>query len=47
MKTYLHETKNYFDTTESELKAQYDNQKKSFTHCIDEKATELSNALGT
>ena len=47
MKTYLHETKNYFDTTESELKAQYDNQKKSFTHCIDEKATELSNALRT
>ena len=47
MKTYLHETKNYFDTTESELKAQYDNHKKSFIHCIDGKATELSNAFGT
>ena len=47
MKTYIHETKNYFDTTESEFKAQYNNHKNSFTHCIDEKATELSNAFGT
>ena len=47
IKTYICETKNYFDTTESEFKAQYINHKKSITHCIDEKATELSNTFGT
>ena len=47
IKTYICETKNYFGTTESEFKAQYINHKKSVTHCIDEKATELSNTFGT
>ena len=52
MKTYECETKNYFSTTEGEFKAQYNdknflNHKNSFTHCTDEKATELSNAFVT
>ena len=43
----IYETKNYFGTAEGEFKAQYNGHKKSFTVCIDEKATELSNTFGT
>ena len=38
--------KNYFRTTEGEFKAQYSNHKNSFTCCIDETVTELSNTFG-
>ena len=47
MKTYICLTKNYFAKTEDKFKAQYDNHKKSFAHCIDQKATELLNTYGT
>ena len=43
----MYETTNYFDLTEAEFKAQYSNHKKSFTHFIDEKASELSITIGT
>ena len=43
--TDAYETTNYFGLTEGEFKAQYNNHKKSFTQCIDEK--ELSNIFGT
>ena len=43
--TYICEPKNYFGTTKGEFQAQYNNHKKSFTHCFDEKATELSNTF--
>ena len=45
MKTYICEPKNYIGTTKGEFQAQYNNHKKSFTHCFDEKATELSNTF--
>ena len=45
-KTFICEAKNYFGTTDYELKVQYNNHKKLFAHCIDEKATELSNTFG-
>ena len=41
------ETKNYFSTTEGELKAQYNNHENSSTYCTDEKATKLLNIFGT
>ena len=41
MKTYICETKNYFGIAEGEFQAQYNNHKKLFTHCIDEKTTVL------
>ena len=36
-----------FGTSEAVFQAKYNNHKKSFTHWIDEKATELSNTFGT
>ena len=36
-----------FSTTESEFRTQFHNHKNSFTYCIDEKATELTNKFGT
>ena len=47
MKTYMCRTKTYFGTNEGEFKARYNNHKKSFTSCIDEKVTKLSNKLKT
>ena len=47
MKTYICKTKNYFGTNEGEFKAHCNVHKNSFTHCIDEKATKLSNTFGT
>ena len=47
IKTYICETKNHFGTIEGEFKAQHDNHKNSSTHCINLKATELSNKFGT
>lgn len=47
MKTYICETKNYFGIAEGEFQAQYNNHKKLFTHCIDEKTTVLSSTFGT
>ena len=39
MKTYICLTNNYFATTEGKFKAQYNNHKNAFAHCIDQKAT--------
>ena len=47
MKTYISLTNNYFATTEGKFKAQYNNHKKSFAHCTDQKAAELLNTYGT
>ena len=44
---YILITKNYYSITEADFKAQYNNYKNSFTYCIDEKATEISNTFGT
>ena len=39
--------KNYFSTTEGELKVQYNNHKNVSTQCTDEKARKFLNIFGT
>ena len=41
IKTDICETKNYFGTTEGELRTQYNNHKKSVTHFIDQMYLEV------